>query len=92
MEGFPNVFIEAWASGVPVLSLYTDPGGIIKKEKLGEVTNGNLDKLLQAMEDSRNKNEFAKRAKAYVVQNHALEANKTKEISDMFNELINCGK
>jgi glycosyltransferase involved in cell wall biosynthesis len=92
MEGFPNVFIEAWASGVPVLSLFVDPGDIIKKEQLGEVTYGNLDKLLLALENCRNTDEFSKRAKDYVEQNHVLNANKIKEISELFTNLFSNGK
>jgi glycosyltransferase involved in cell wall biosynthesis len=88
MEGFPNIFIEAWACGIPVLSLYVDPGDIIKKEELGEVTHGNLDKLLKAMDNNRNTDEFAKKAKAYVEHNHVLNANKIKEISCLFSELL----
>jgi glycosyltransferase involved in cell wall biosynthesis len=92
MEGFPNIFIEAWAYGIPVLSLYVDPGSIIEKEKLGEVTHGSLDKLLQAMENNRNSDEFAKRAKDYVDHNHVLNAAKIEEISCLFSELGKQGK
>jgi glycosyltransferase involved in cell wall biosynthesis len=87
MEGFPNVFIEAWACGIPVLSLYVDPGAIIKKQELGEVTHGDMDKLIMAMDNNRNINEFAKRAKAYVENNHVLNTNKINEINSLFNEL-----
>jgi glycosyltransferase involved in cell wall biosynthesis len=84
MEGFPNVFLEAWAFGIPVISLNVDPGNILEKEALGVVANGNIDKLLQAMDNNRNTEEFAKRAKNYVANNHALNANKIKEICGLF--------
>src|SRR5665647_389532 len=89
MEGFPNIFIEAWSYGIPVLSLYVDPGSIIKKEGLGDVSCGNLDKLLLAMESCDNSIKFAERAKAYVENNHVLNAKKIEEVSFLFNELLN---
>jgi glycosyltransferase involved in cell wall biosynthesis len=92
MEGFPNIFIEAWACGIPVLSLYVDPGDIIKREGLGEVAEGNLDTLLKAMDNWIITDEFVKRAKAYVESNHVLNANKIKEICYLFNTLVNDGR
>jgi len=87
MEGFPNIFIEAWAYGIPVFSLYFDPGGVINKEKLGEHANGSIDKLLDALIKKRDNNEFAERAKSYVKQNHAINKNKIKKINELFSEL-----
>jgi glycosyltransferase involved in cell wall biosynthesis len=88
MEGFPNIFIEAWAFGVPVLSLYVDPGSIIEKEDLGDVAHGNIDKLLLDMNNKVYSDEFAKRAKAYVEKNHVLNDTKIKEINCLFAELV----
>lgn len=86
MEGFPNIFIEAWASGIPVFSLYFDPG-VIEKEKLGKVSGGNFDELIQAMETPWDSSEFSIKAKKYVEHKHVLNASKIEEINSLFSNL-----
>ena len=53
MEGFPNAFLEAWALGTPVISLFVDPGDQIKNNRLGYVCAGDIEVLEKLLDDLR---------------------------------------
>lgn len=91
MEGFPNIFIEAWACGIPVFSLHFDPG-VIEKQQLGKVANGNLDILIKEMRNLKSSEEYRLKAKEYVKKTHLLDNAKIEEINRVFTEILDSRK
>jgi glycosyltransferase involved in cell wall biosynthesis len=73
-EGFPNTFLQAWASGTPVVSLKVDPGRIIQQRGLGVVSGSperaasDLRALILA---PHLREEISCRAQKYVAQTHS---------------------
>jgi len=45
-EGFPNIFLQAGAVGVPIVSLEADPDGIFSKRQCGLCSVGNVDSCI----------------------------------------------
>lgn len=72
-EGFSNVFLEAWAAGVPVISLNANPGGILEKYDLGVSCNGDLKKMKQIIESDKAANMDRNKMISYTNEFHQFD-------------------
>ena len=74
-EGFPNVFLQAAASGIPILSLEADPG-FISNVNAGTVCDGNLDRLISELQsywsDWDRTNTAGQNGLRYVLSHHSM--------------------
>ncbi|MEX2493388.1 MAG: glycosyltransferase family 4 protein [Nitrospirales bacterium] len=77
LEGFPSVFLEAWAAGTPVVSLKIDPDGVIQRKNLGtlsgtvEIAVRDIATLMQSRD---RREEMSLRARQHVKEAHSDEA------------------
>jgi glycosyltransferase involved in cell wall biosynthesis len=78
LEGMPNAFLEAWASGVPVLTLEFDPDGIVDRHGLGISAAGSWDRFAEGARElwrSRSdRQEVGRRVRSYIEDVHSPDA------------------
>jgi glycosyltransferase involved in cell wall biosynthesis len=73
-EGFPSVFLEAWAAGTPVVSIQIDPDHKIKKDDLGLVVDtveGAAEAIYSLMASPQRRQDMGMRARRHVEEMHS---------------------
>jgi glycosyltransferase involved in cell wall biosynthesis len=90
-EGMPNTFLEAWARGVPVVSLDYDPDGKLEALGVGRFAHGSEERLRQAVAELWNqperRRELGEAGRRYVGEVHSPEA-VGRQWADLFRRLL----
>jgi glycosyltransferase involved in cell wall biosynthesis len=76
-EGFPSVFLEAWATGTPVVTLTIDPDGAIAEHQLGLVCGSverTVDGILDLVGSAQKRQAIAYRCRDHVERCHSAAA------------------
>jgi glycosyltransferase involved in cell wall biosynthesis len=91
VEGMPNTFLEAWARGVPVLSLNVDPDAKIASNDIGVAADGSMERMIEAArsvwEDRELRTAMGERARRFIHDVHGPEAVASRWVA-MLEELV----
>jgi glycosyltransferase involved in cell wall biosynthesis len=74
LEGFPTTFLEAWSSGLPVVTTF-DPDGIVARRGLGQVVT-TVDELVTQLQYLPKNNAYIRMslaAKKFFLENYSVE-------------------
>ncbi len=89
-EGMPNVFLEAWARKVPVLTLDFDPDDLVEVNELGIAAKGEFGRFVEGARSLWNHPELRTRlgenGRAYVRSAHDFEV-----VSGLWEALVRRG-
>ncbi len=78
VEGFPNVFIQAWLAETPVVSLHANPENLLKRKQIGVHSRTFAQLVCDVrilLENRAMRTEMGQRARQYAEQHHSFEKN-----------------